>query len=308
MLINDGAGTARAAAPDRERIHVEISTNGTSVATSVVGSAAEALRSSTLTKQERVAVRNVLAGIDRLRDDAATGSPIADALDGIDRIVLRVDRAPAAGEGHVLVPPDNPMRLAPGAKTSDVLMPMDVVLHELIHNVQEQVSGVRIGSRGGREERGLGGVQNLDAMSVAEGLADAGAAIELETWRSGDAYFAKGSKLQTVRDYDRPDGGPGVLSTLRTNYNSLRRRDADPHVEGGLAGELFQDIATDTSYAQAGVVLRGVLEDEAFRASNQGWFELRDALQVQASLAHARRDDALAEAIGAALDEAGFPR
>jgi hypothetical protein len=306
MLITDIGSAAPPRVPASRRIIVERSTDGTSAHSTRVGTVSEALHDPSVTKAEREAIRNTLKAIDLIRRANPAYSAVDHALEGVDRIVLGVVRSPAADDGRVLVPPVNPMTGLKGASTSKTLLPLDVAVHEIAHLVQESVSGVSIGGRGGRETRGMGGSTNFDAVSVAEGLADAAAAIETGRWRSGDEFFTATSGIHTVRDYAAPKDTPGVLSELRTHMSNIRHRDADPHVEGGLVGHVFHDIAVTTSSAQARTAVWGVMNDPAFAASNQGWFDVRDALVRQADAAQDRHDDRLHDAIMLSLNDRGF--
>jgi len=242
-----------------------------------------------------------------IRSQVASGSAIDQAITGVEGITLRVDASPAANQGRVLVPPTNPFVTLKGSDANpNVLFPRDVAVHELTHLVQEGVSGAGIGTRGGREQRGMGGATNFNAVSVGEGLADSESMLTTKSTASGGEYLGPKGIYKSVRDFAHPSGDRHVFQKVSTNYNEVNHNAGDPHEYGGVVAEIFLEVSKKSSNAQALVALHGVFEDPAFAASNQGWLELRDSLKLQADAARDRADPVLAAAIETSLNDHGL--
>ncbi|MCB0879155.1 MAG: hypothetical protein KDC46_09275 [Thermoleophilia bacterium] len=307
MRILDGGGSTTPALPDAQRIQVCLATDGLTSTATPIGDVDAALTDPRVTAPERRAIRNELDAIARIRASVPAGSPIAVALDSIDRIVLRAHSGPAAITDGVSIPEHNPFDGMDGVRATKELLPLDVALHETTHLVQEVVSGAPIGSRGAVSMRGFDMGTNFDAKSVAEGLADARAVLELHDWTTGSGFLGRDGSITRIRDYAGPAHATGVLSTTRRTYAEVRHRDSDPHVEGGAVVQAFRHIALGTSFASARSVLDGVLADQQFASSDQAWFALTDALRAQSTRARDRGDEQLARAVDDAVEAVGLP-
>ena len=271
--------------------------------TDSVGLARDALADPRLTAADRSAVRNLAEALDYVRhrynyddlDDATTGVTL----------VLHALRGPAAGAGAISVTATNPYLQLPGADARPgAILPDDAARHELIHIMQARVTGQPIG--GSSEQRGMGvnASGKIQALGVAEGLADAFSLLQAQSWQTGAGFRRQhaGEAPQVVRDYDHPDS-PNALLHVRSRWDAQGARDAsvDPHLQGGVVVAFARGVQQQVGWQRAQNVMWSILNDDQFAYGTQGWTEFAEAADRQATR-YDGVDSDVADAVRASLD------
>jgi Zn-dependent metalloprotease len=232
-----------------------------------IGADYDAIRDPRLNAGEHQAVENAVRALRYLHERFGYAG-YDDAGSAVHLLLGYTDadtRGPYATEGQITAGSRNPVA-SPGdtSAVARVVLPYDVVLHELTHVVQFA---------------GLGTSWQQLNSQLTEGMADAMSMIATHDWSIGEDYFHRGvgGRLrETIRDIDpraHVQGEPLVV-----DWRKVRDGNVEDHAAGAVVSRTFYEIVQRLGWTRAQDLLWAVLRDQQTWTNGGTWPQFASGL------------------------------
>lgn len=237
-----------------------------------LGTAAQALRDTSLTAAERAAILAMVEAVRLLRERARFAG-IDDAGMAV-RLLLRdgdaTTRGPWATTGAIAVGARNALAGRDGRGNPNVLFTVDAAVHELTHVMQFQ-----------RMESNA-----KPHAALLEGIADAAAILATDDDTLGEEFFrrdAQGRYRGSIRELgpQRTSGPP--VGPVVTSYREVRDGYVEEHAAGGVVSAAFRSLRAQLGRERAEDLLWAVVRDAPAWREGGSWKELVGSMRRQAA-------------------------